>query len=119
MNEFGKTIRKARLDTGETLSTMAKGLGKTVSFLSAIETGVKKIPMTLVPKIQEYLIDKGADPKDLYDLADKANIANGSIKLDNIKPAQQQIMVTFARSDLSQKQMDLITKILNEGQMND
>lgn len=116
MNEFGKTIRKARLDTGETLSTMAKGLGRTVSFLSAIETGVKKVPMALVPKIQDYLVSKGANPDDLKHLEDEANIANGMIKLDDIKPAQQQMMAAFARSDLTQKQLDLITEILNDHQ---
>lgn len=116
MNEFGKTIRKARLDTGETLSTMAKALGKTVSFLSAIETGAKKIPIALIPKIQDYLISKGANPEDLKHLEDEAHIANGVIKIDNVKPNQQQMMAVFARSDLTQQQLDLITQILNNAQ---
>nr|RFO49039.1 XRE family transcriptional regulator [Haemophilus influenzae] len=113
MNDFGKIIRKARIDTGETLSTMAKALGKTVSFLSAIETGVKKIPMEIVPQIREYLVSKGANTTDLLHLEDHANIVNGSIKLDGLKPSQKQMMATFARSDLSQEQLDLINKILN------
>ncbi|HHF3780532.1 helix-turn-helix domain-containing protein [Haemophilus influenzae] len=113
MNDFGKIIRKARIDTGETLSTMAKALGKTVSFLSAIETGVKKIPMEIVPQIREYLVSKGANTTDLLYLEDHANIVNGSIKLDGLKPSQKQMMATFARSDLSQEQLDLINKILN------
>lgn len=113
MNDFGKIIRKARIDTGETLSTMAKALGKTVSFLSAIETGVKKIPMEIVPQIREYLVSKGANTTDLLHLEDHANIVNGSIKLDSLKPSQKQMMATFARSDLSQEQLDLINKILN------
>lgn len=114
MNNFGKIIRKSRIETGETLSTMAKALGKTVSFLSAIETGAKKIPMEIVPQIRDYLLSKGANETELLHLEDHANIVNGTIKLDGLKPNQKQMMATFARSDLSQEQLDLINKILND-----
>nr|DAD65981.1 MAG TPA: helix-turn-helix domain protein [Myoviridae sp. ctKHS5] len=113
LSEFGKIIRKARIETGETLSTMAKALGKTVSFLSAIETGVKKIPLDIVPQIQMYLISKGANAVELENLLDYANIANDSISLSGLEPSHKKMMATFARSELSQKQIDCIMDILN------
>lgn len=116
LSDFGKLIRKARIDTGETLTTMAKGLGRTVSFLSAIETGVKKIPMSIVPQIQSYLIEKGADSAEMDKLADYANIANESVSLTGLGSTQKQMMATFARSDLSQQQIDLIMEILKSGE---
>lgn len=114
LNEFGKTIRKARIDTGETLTTMAKGLKKNVSFLSSIETGAKKIPMSLVPKIRDYLVSKGAQPSDLERLEDYATMANGQLDIGNMKIDQQEVVVRFARSDLTQSQLDLIKKILED-----
>ncbi|HHU6304271.1 TPA: helix-turn-helix domain-containing protein [Klebsiella pneumoniae] len=44
LTDFGKAVRKARIDTGYTLLTMAKALGTTPAFLSGLETGTKKIP---------------------------------------------------------------------------
>ncbi|WP_308028170.1 helix-turn-helix domain-containing protein [Neisseria bergeri] len=112
VTEFGKIIRKARIDTGETLSSMAKGIKKTVSFLSAIETGVKKVPMDLIPTIREYLINKGATATDLEHLESSAILANGQMSLDGLDINKQKTMVAFAKSDLTQEQIDAIRKIL-------
>lgn len=112
--EFGKIIRKARIDTGETLSTMAKGIKKTVSFLSAIETGTKKIPMDLVPVIRAYLVSKGANHADLNNLESSAIVANGQMSLEGLDINKQKTMVAFAKSDLTQEQIDAIKKILEE-----
>lgn len=112
VTEFGKIIRKARIDTGETLSSMAKGIKKTVSFLSAIETGTKKIPMDLIPTIKEYLISKGANDADLDNLESSAILANGQMSLEGLDVNKQKTMVAFAKSDLTQEQIDAIKKIL-------
>ena len=42
LTAFGKAVRKARIDTGYTLLTMAKALGTTPAFLSGTETGTKR-----------------------------------------------------------------------------
>ena len=112
LNQFGKIIRKARIDTGETLSSMAKGLNKTVSFLSASETGSKKIPMKLVPQIRDYLISKGASSSDLEELEEQAVIANGQLNISELDYQHQQATVRFARSELTQEQMDKILAII-------
>lgn len=112
LNQFGKIIRKARIDTGETLSSMAKGLNKTVSFLSAIETGSKKIPMKLVPQIRDYLISKGASSSDLEELEEQAVIANGQLDIAGLGSQHQQATVKFARSTLTQEQLDMIMAII-------
>ncbi|EGK07401.1 transcriptional regulator [Kingella kingae] len=112
LNDFGKTIRKARIDTGETLSSMSKGIKKTVSFLSAIETGVKKIPMGLVPVIRDYLISKGANFEDLANLEEDAILANGQMSLEGLDINTQKTVAKFAKTNLTQEQIDAITKIL-------
>lgn len=45
--ELGKELRKLRAEHDETMSTMAKKIGKTASFLSAVEIGKKEPPSTL------------------------------------------------------------------------
>lgn len=51
MTEFGKYLRKLRIDQGENLSDMAKNIGVSASFLSAVETGKKRIPDSFLPRI--------------------------------------------------------------------
>lgn len=42
LTEFGKTVRKARIDVGYTLKTMSQELKTSAAFLSGLETGSKK-----------------------------------------------------------------------------
>ncbi len=113
LSDYGKVIRKARVETGETLSTMAKSLQKTVSFLSATETGRKKIPMDLVPKIKEYLINKGAKGDDINKLELYASIANEELSLTGLDINRQKAVVKFAKSELTQEKLNEIMKILD------
>ncbi|WP_157768154.1 helix-turn-helix domain-containing protein, partial [Burkholderia ambifaria] len=43
LTAFGKAIRRARLDTGHTQTSMAFELGTSASYLSALENGAKTI----------------------------------------------------------------------------
>lgn len=54
LTEFGKLIRKLRLDRGLRLYDMAKDLGKSSAWLSYIETGKQKIPMGLADEIADF-----------------------------------------------------------------
>lgn len=59
INEFGKLLRKIRIDNGEILKDMADKLEMTSSYLSAIECGKRNIPNNLIPKLQElYNLDE-------------------------------------------------------------
>jgi len=44
ITQLGKELKKLRIDLGITLADMATQLGKSSSFLSAVETGRKRIP---------------------------------------------------------------------------
>ena len=55
LTEFGKAVRKARIDANETLLSMAKEIGTSPAFLSGMETGRKKIPVEWVEKIVTIL----------------------------------------------------------------
>lgn len=53
LTEFGKFLRKLRIDNGELLKDMAIKLNVTPSFLSLIETGKRSIPKKLEEEIKE------------------------------------------------------------------
>ena len=53
--EFGKTLKKIRIDYDETIRDMAVNLNITASYLSAIECGKRNIPKDLISKLaKEY-----------------------------------------------------------------
>lgn len=59
VNEFGKELRKIRIDYGEILKNMADKLEMTASYLSAIECGKRNIPEELILKLKDiYKLDE-------------------------------------------------------------
>jgi transcriptional regulator with XRE-family HTH domain len=52
--DFGKFCRKLRIDKDELMKDMAKKLGVTVSYLSAIEKGKRSIPGDWAEQISEH-----------------------------------------------------------------
>lgn len=51
LTEFGRFLRKLRIDRGELIKDMAEKLDVTSSYLSAIETGKRNIPDTWPERI--------------------------------------------------------------------
>ncbi|WP_454710933.1 helix-turn-helix domain-containing protein [Cupriavidus nantongensis] len=109
LTEFGKVVRKARIDTGQTLITMAEELGVTASFLSAMETGRKKISEQWVTKIRDFFARKGATLENLDVLAAASNEV---VPVDGL-PLQQQLLVAgFAKSPFTAQELKEIAEFL-------
>ena len=53
LTEFGKFLRKLRIDNGELLKDMAIKLNTTPAFLSMVETGRRSIPKKLEEEIEK------------------------------------------------------------------
>lgn len=102
LNEFGKAIRKARIDTDSTLAQMASSIGTTPAFLSAIETGRKKIPETWIMRIESFFESKGYAINNLQDLA---SVSNGQVSVAGLSPAQQMLVAGFARTSMDPEQL--------------
>jgi transcriptional regulator with XRE-family HTH domain len=94
LTEFGKTVRKARIDAGLTMMEMAKDLGTTPSFLSSMETGRKRVPAEWVKKIEDYLLSHGVIVRDLGVLADSSN---QTVSLDGLSREHRMLVSGFAR----------------------
>ncbi|MFP3428710.1 helix-turn-helix transcriptional regulator [Paraburkholderia sp. SIMBA_061] len=97
LTPFGRAVRKARLDADVTLSEMAEGLGFTAAFLSAMETGRKKIPAEVVARVEQYLAVRGVQIEPLQPLAD---VSNTNVSLEGLSPDHQMMVAGFARASL-------------------
>lgn len=109
LTDFGKTVRKARIDTGETLLTMSSKLKTSPAFLSGIETGRKKIPNEWVVKIQVFFKSYGLN---LENLEDQADVANKSVPIDGLDYQHQMLVAGFAKSDLSQEDLKKFAEMI-------
>lgn len=96
LTDFGRFLRKIRIDRGEVIKDMAEKLEVTASFLSAVETGKRNIP--------DYWIDKIAE---LYHLEEdtktelKAAAANSvryiKLNLENLQGSKREAAILFAK----------------------
>jgi len=54
LTQFGKLVRKYRIDRDVKLYELADALGKTSSYISAVENGKKRITNSLVSGVIDY-----------------------------------------------------------------
>ncbi|GEA12692.1 helix-turn-helix transcriptional regulator [Alteromonas sp. KUL49] len=102
ITEFGKAVRKARVDTSHTLKTMASELNTSAAFLSGMETGRKKISKEWVEKINNFFNKQGHPIPKLSDLAD---VSNESVSLSGLSHQQQMLVAGFASSPFKPEEL--------------
>ncbi len=110
LNAFGKAVRKGRTDLGETLITMATAIGTSVSFLSGMETGRKKISKDWVEKINAFFAARKYHIEDLESLAD---VANQSVPIDGLPLQQQMLVAGFAKSPFTPEELKIVAELLD------
>ena len=102
LTSIGKFLRKLRIDHGEILKDMSEKLEVTVSFLSAVENGKKKMPSTWNKKICDlYQLDveqREAFTEAIADTEDSIEMSLSDVTLE-----QRELAVSFARLKKSKK----------------
>lgn len=111
LSEFGKTIRKARLDAGENISTMANSLNVSAGYLSGLENGRKKISAEWVLKIKSYF---STFKIKLDNLEELAALSNKEVQIDGLSHQHQMLAVGFAKSKLTKKELDEFAVLLEK-----
>lgn len=111
LTEFGKAVRKARIDAGETLLSMAETIGTSPAFLSGMETGRKKVPTEWVEKIANYFKDKNVQTEDLQKLA---HISNDAIPVNGLPLQQQMLVAGFASSSFTPEELKKFAALLDD-----
>ena len=121
--EFGKWLRTFRISIGIRLYYMSKTLNLSSSFISAVETGKKNIPLDFVEKIinsyalsEEQIVSlKNAAKLTREDeLKSKKSI---QLKIDTSKSDVQELLYSFARKadELTEEEKKAMWDILNKG----
>lgn len=113
LTNFGKELRKLRIDHDELLKDMASNLGVTVAYLSAVENGKREVPDTWIDVLREkYQLSSD----ELAILQSLAYEGKNSLKIDlsKIQSEERELALAFARSfkSLSDEEMKEIRKIL-------
>ena len=112
---FGKILRKLRIDYSEVLGTMAKRLGISPAYLSAIENNGRDIPEDFIAKIaNEYNLNESQ----INELEEAKVQTSGAVavQFENQKTEQNyvQAAVMFARdfSKLTSTQVEQLRNLL-------
>lgn len=109
LNEYGKVVRKARIDAGTTMVQMADALNVAPSFLSQMETGKRAISPSFVKKAEEYFKSLGH----FVSLGESADISNNSVSLNDVVPEVKGLVAGFARADLTAEDIRRLNEILS------
>lgn len=114
ITEFGKEIRKLRIDLGITLFEMAKATDVSSSFLSAMENGKKAVSDEYIDVLAEKFEVVKNTKNHFLKLADKTK-KEVRINLSSNGNKSNELATSFARqfSELSDEQIEKIKFILN------
>lgn len=117
ITEFGKMLRKIRIDHDEYLKNMAERLGVTSSYLSAVENGKRNVTGKIIKGISETYDLNQETIKQLQKAAETSN-QYVQLNLKNASIEQRNLAVAFARrfTNMDDEQIEKIKKILSKGE---
>ncbi|MCJ8162321.1 helix-turn-helix domain-containing protein [Acinetobacter zhairhuonensis] len=94
LTDFGKAIRKLRIDYDTNLNELATSIGVSSAFLSAVETGKKPISAELITKITNALGLSKVE-ENLLTHAASQSVDNVTVRTNS--PEEAEIALMFAR----------------------
>lgn len=111
LTEFGKLLRIIRINSGDSSREMARKLGFSPSYLSAIESGKRNIPTDM-----EKLLSKSY-PLSQIDLeklrtATFASSDTVKINLTDFAEKKQRVIMAIAQDDISDNVLDEISDLI-------
>lgn len=115
MNSFGIFVRKLRLDRGEFLFDMARKLGVSSAFLSAVETGKKSVPKDFKEKIIKlYKLDNQKIEE--LDEAINNSVLEIKIPLKDKSIKDRELLLKFARNfeDFNDEDKKIMANIIRK-----
>ena len=112
LTNFGKTLRKIRIDHDELLKDMAECLNVTVAYLSAVENGKREVPDSWIDVLADSY---GLTTQEKMELQKYAYEDKNSLKisLDGIGAEEKELALAFARSfkTLTDEEMKTLAEI--------
>ena len=112
ITEYGKLVRKARLDASITMLQMADEMEVAPSYLSALEVGRKKIPAAFVQRVREFFSQKGIEVPGLGTAAEVSN--NKAVSIEGLSCGQQFLIAGLARQTLDDDEVKKVQDFLQK-----
>lgn len=115
--EYGKFLKKLRIDKDEQLQKMALNVGVSSSYLSSIESGTREIPVDFTAKIADSYNLPEEDRNELKKL--ELSVDRKALQIDfeknNCSTSQKEVALLLAEKlpHLSDSQINAIKTILN------
>ena len=97
LTEFGKVLRKLRINRQEILKDMADTLKVSSAYLSAVETGKRRIPTDWVSRISESYSLSQDEQSELQYAAD-ISTPDVTISLNGALTARGDAVLSFAKA---------------------
>ncbi len=110
VTELGKEIRKLRIDKEENLSSMSKKLGISISYLSAIENGLREVPSNFIDKLSD-IYHLSEEEKETFTKAEASSATKTEISLNSALLEQKMLVFTLSRK-LKELTSDECSKIM-------
>lgn len=113
--KIGQTLKIIRIKHSEVMFDMAKKLGVTSSYLSAVETGKRAFPEHWLEKIVDLYNLTAEEKSELEEAAIKSS-KSIKLNLSNSSEASRELAVAFARkfNDLDEDTIRSLRKTLKE-----
>ena len=113
LTDFGRFLRKIRIDCDEILKDMAEKLNVSAAYLSAVELGKRNIPEQWVNKISKLYNLSEEEKNRLNDAADNS-AKSITFSFDNISDSHKETAILFAREfeNVDVETLDKIKKLL-------
>lgn len=115
LTNFGKKLRKLRIDRDELLKDMASKLGVTAAYLSAVENGNREVPDAWLNILRRLYELDDREFKELQEsVYDEKNVLR--LDLEDISEKEKELTLSFARrfKSLSDDQIIEILKVLDD-----
>ncbi len=114
--QLGKELKKLRIDLGENLMEMSTKIGMSAAFLSAIETGKKRVPNDFLNKLAAEYPDV-ANAFERYEVLINEARKEVNMQLNAGKFEDVELATMLARkfNNLSDDQKNQMKKILEKG----
>ena len=116
VTKLGIFLRKLRLDNNEIMKDMAKKLGVSPSFLSAVENGKKKMPDTWLDSIIN-LYDLDEEKQNELMISIEESQKKVEIALDEFSGSKKRLLLSFARElkGMDESDLEIIKNLLKKG----
>jgi len=95
--KFGEFVRILRIKHHEVMGDMAKVLGTSLPFLSAVENGKKNVPADWSEKLTQHYRLTDVEQKDLHEAIEESK-TQYKVNAKNASGAQRKAAMKFARS---------------------